>query len=176
MAANCQPVAVAPAHAGKSLSAVIEAVWRAVAFNVFKKRTELMPPVGSGGPSIASVTPIAKFSKRPHDKIGFSFAWVCECGSFAAQRSAVQGQEGEHQRQCRACGATERLAYVRLLCEPKVDTSWARGKWVYPEVVVEPSEPGGPSRRDYDWSHYDVLYFQDDRDPDVPACQLAKRA
>jgi len=117
-----------------------------------------------------------KFSKRPFDKIGFSFAWVCDCGHFAADRSEIQTSEDLQQRECPECGASERLAYVRLLCEPRVGTAGAAGKWVYPEVIVEPREPGGPCGRDYDWSHYDVLYFQDDRDPDVSTCALVKRA
>jgi hypothetical protein len=124
----------------------------------------------------ASVAPSVKFSKRPHNKIGFSFAWVCECGSFSALRSSSQGHEGQVERQCPVCGEAPRLAYVRLLCEPRNDTAGAPGKWVYPEVAVESGEPGGPVGRDYDWSYYDVIYFQGDREPDVPSCALAQQS
>ena len=52
----------------------------------------------------------------------------------------------------------------------------APGKWVYPEVAVESGETGGPVGRDYDWSYYDVIYFQGDREPDVSSCLLAQRS
>jgi hypothetical protein len=120
--------------------------------------------------------PLATFSKRPHNKIGFAFAWVCECGNFAAQRSADQGHEGAVERRCPACSETQRLAYVRLLCEPRNDTAEAPGKWVYPEITVESSESGAPLRRDYEWSHYDVIYYQGDRDPEAASCALALRS
>ncbi len=124
----------------------------------------------------ASVAPSAKFSKRPYNKIGFSFAWVCECGSFSALRSASQSHDGEVERQCPTCGEVQRLAYVRLLCEPRNDTPGAPGKWVYPEVAVESGETWGPVGRDYDWSYYDVIYFQGDREPDMSSCALALRS
>jgi hypothetical protein len=130
----------------------------------------------SDGSACASVAPSEKFSKKPHNKIGFSFAWVCECGSFSALRSLSQSQEGEVERQCPVCGDASRLAYVRLLCEPRNNTAGAPGKWVYPEVAVESGETGGPVGRDYDWSHYDVIYFQGDREPDVSSCALARRS
>ena len=120
----------------------------------------------------ASVTPSASFSNKPHNKIGFSSAWVCECGHFSVLRSSSHGHAGEVERQCPTCGQAQRLAYVRLLCEPRNDTAGAPGKWVYPEVAVEPAEAGGPAGRDYDWSHYDVIYFQGDRDPDVSSSDL----
>lgn len=142
---------------------------RAVLAKASAKKSELSLPLDSGQQS-------EKFRKRPHDKIGFSFAWVCECGNFEAQRSATQNCEGGVERQCPACGAAERLAYVRLLCEPRNDTPAAPGKWVYPEVMVESSAPGVPGGRDYDWSHYDVVYYQDDRDPDLVTSDLANRA
>jgi hypothetical protein len=126
--------------------------------------------------SLERIAPSAKFSKRPHNKIGFSFAWVCECGSFLALRSADQSHDGEVERQCTACGEVQRLAYVRLLCEPRNDTAGAPGKWVYPEVAIESGDMGGPVRRGYDWSHYDVIYFQGDREPDVSSCALAPRS
>jgi hypothetical protein len=130
----------------------------------------------SDASACVSVVPSAKFSKRPVNKIGFSFAWVCECGSFSALRSSSQGHEGQVERQCPVCGEAPRLAYVRLLCEPRNDTAGAPGKWVYPEVAVESGEPGGPVGRDYDWSYYDVIYFQGDREPDVPSCALAQQS
>ncbi len=130
----------------------------------------------SDGSTRASVAPSVKFSKKPHNKIGFSFAWVCECGSFSALRSSSQSHEGEVERQCPTCGEASRLAYVRLLCEPRDNTAGAPGKWVYPEVAVESGETGGPVGRDYDWSYYDVIYFQGDREPDVSSCALALRS
>ena len=130
----------------------------------------------SDGSARASVARSVKFSKKPHNKIGFSFAWVCECGSFSALRSSSQNHEGEVERQCPVCGGASRLAYVRLLCEPRNDTAGAPGKWVYPEVGVESGDTGGPVGRDYDWSYYDVIYFQGDREPDVSSCALALRS
>ena len=130
----------------------------------------------SDGSARASVAPSVRFSKRPLNKIGFSFAWVCECGSFSALRSSSQSHEGEVERQCPVCGEASRLAYVRLLCEPRNDTAGAPGKWVYPEVAVESGETGGPVGRDYDWSYYDVIYFQGDREPNVSSCALAQRS
>ena len=126
----------------------------------------------SDGSAGTSVAPSVKFSKKPHNKIGFSFAWVCECGSFSALRSSSQNHEGEVERQCPICGEASRLAYVRLLCEPRNNTAGAPGKWVYPEVAVESGDSAGSAGRDYDWSYYDVIYFQSDREPDVSSCAL----
>jgi len=195
VAANSQTVPVAPAHAGSSLS-IILSNGRIEAAKVWTLcRERLRPalnglrnlPIGllervasrqnlSAESARASVAPSVKFSKRPHNKIGFSFAWVCECGSFSALRSASQSHEGKVERQCPACGETQRLAYVRLLCEPRNDAAGAPGKWVYPEVAMGSGEKGGPVERDYDWSHYDVIYFQGDREPDVSSCALALRS
>lgn len=129
-----------------------------------------MPACESAG---ALVKPSATFSKRPHNKIGFSFAWVCECGSFAVLRSDSSADEGEVERKCPACEETQRLAYCRLLCEPRNDMPAAPGKWVYPEVITGSGETAG---RDYDWSHYDPIYFQGDRDPDATSTALAVRS
>ena len=126
--------------------------------------------------SRASATAPVTFSKRPHNKIGFAFAWVCECGSFSLLRSSDQSHEGVVERQCLACGETQRVAYCRLLCEPRNDTAGAPGKWVYPEVAVESSETDGRAERDYDWSFYDPIYFQGDRDRDSSSCALALRS
>lgn len=195
VAANSQTVPVAPANAGSALS-IILSNGRNEAAKVWTLCWERLRPtlngvrnlaIGSlarvasrqdlsGESARASATPSVKFSKRPHNKIGFSFAWVCECGSFSALRSASQSHEGEVERQCPACGEAQRLAYVRLLCEPRNDTDAAPGKWVYPEVAMESDEKGGLGERDYDWSYYDVIYFQGDREPDVSTCALALRS
>jgi hypothetical protein len=196
VAANSQTVPVVPTNAGSSLSIILSNGRNEAAKVWTLCRERLRPalnrvrnlPIGlslkrvgsSQNPSAesfrASVAWPVKISKRPHNKIGFSFAWVCDCGSFSALRSASQSHEGEVERQCPACGEAQRLAYVRLLCEPRNDMAEAPGKWVYPEIAMESGENGGPVGRDYDWSHYDVIYFQSDREPDVPSCALAMRA
>jgi hypothetical protein len=119
------------------------------------------------------VAPSMTFSKRPHNKIGFSSAWVCECGNFSVFRLHGPGHEVEVKRQCPACGGTQQVAYCRLLCEPRYDTAAAPGKWVYPEVSAKSSETDEPAGRDYDWSFYDPIYFQSERDRDSSSSALA---
>jgi hypothetical protein len=121
----------------------------------------------------AFVAPSKTFSKRPHNKIGFASAWVCGCGNFSVLRLSGQSHHEEMERQCPACGGTQRIAYCRLLCEPRNDTAAAPGKWVYPEVAVKSNETDDPAGRDYDWSFYDPIYFQSDRDRASSACAIA---
>jgi len=196
VAANFQTIPVGPADPGNSLSIILpngsdEAakVWTLCwerlrsALNGVRNSpiTQSLERFASkqnlpDGSARASVARSVKFSKKPHNKIGFSFAWVCECGSFSALPSSSQSHESEVERQCPVCGEASRLAYVRLLCEPRNDTAGAAGKWVYPEVALESGETCGPVGRDYDWSHYDVIYFQSDREPDISSSALALRS
>lgn len=121
----------------------------------------------------AFVAPSMTFSKRPHNKIGFASAWVCECGNFSVLRLYGPSHELEVERQCPACGGTQQIAYCRLLCEPRYDTAAAPGKWVYPEVAVKSSETDEAAGRDYDWSFYDPIYFQSERDRHSSSSALA---
>ena len=196
MAANSQTVPIAPTDPDSSFSAVpwtgrdeAAKVWTLClehlqsAMGRMRNLTLIQPLEKivskrdlSAESSRASATAPMTFSKRPHNKIGFALAWVCECGSFSLLRSSDQSQDGVVERQCPACGETQRIAYCRLLCEPRNDTAEASGKWIYPEVAMESSETDGRAGRDYDWSFYDPIYFQGDRDRDASSCALALRS
>ena len=193
MAASSQAAPIAPANAGSAFSAILwnglnelAKVWTLCLEGLQSAMNGMRRlPVRQSPDKIASkqnlsakseralVAPSKTFSKRPHNKIGFASAWVCECGNFSVLRLCDQSLEGEVERQCPACSATQRIAYCRLLCEPRNDTAAAPGKWVYPEVAVESGETDEPAERDYDWSFYDPIYFQSDRDRDSSSCAIA---